>query len=66
ALRRWTIAAAALSPHRAPRRNSNQAKINREPPRRHLATQSRPRACQAKVVPSTRNYYTLFWVNKKG
>jgi hypothetical protein len=47
------------APESGPRRNSNQAKINREPPRRHLATQSRPRACQAKVVPSTRNYAIL-------
>jgi len=58
-LRRRTIAIAALSPHRALRRNLQPVKIKCELPRRHPPTRSLRRACAAKVTPSARNYAIL-------
>ena len=59
ALRCRTVNAAALSPHRALRQTYNQAKSNREPPRRHPPKQSLRRANPAKIPPSARNYAIL-------
>jgi hypothetical protein len=59
ALRRRTIAIAALSPHRALRRNLQPAKSNRQPPASSSSDAIAATRVLSKIAPSARNYAIL-------